>query len=65
MRICTRGGGIALLLGALSRTNVRRHFTPSSRYPHEPMPEPKLLDQVRQTARLKHFGLRTERVYAR
>jgi len=29
------------------------------------MPEPKLLDQVRQTARLKHFSLRTERAYAR
>jgi integron integrase len=28
------------------------------------MPEPKLLDQVRQTARLKHFSLRTERAYA-
>ena len=28
------------------------------------MPEPKLLEQVRQTARLKHFGLRTERAYA-
>ena len=25
------------------------------------MPEPKLLDQVRQTARMKHFSLRTER----
>jgi hypothetical protein len=25
------------------------------------MTEPKLLDQVRQTARLKHFSLRTER----
>jgi len=30
----------------------------------EPMPEPKLLDQVRHTARLKHFSLRTERAYA-
>jgi site-specific recombinase XerD len=29
------------------------------------MPEPKLLDQARQTARLKHFSLRTERAYAR
>jgi hypothetical protein len=29
-----------------------------------PMPEPKLLDQVRQTARLKHFSLRTEHAYA-
>ena len=28
------------------------------------MSEPKLLDQVRQTARLKHFSLRTERAYA-
>ena len=28
------------------------------------VPEPKLLDQVRQTARLKHFSLRTEREYA-
>lgn len=28
------------------------------------MPEPKLLEQVRQTARLKHFSLRTERAYA-
>jgi len=28
------------------------------------VPEPKLLDQVRQTARLKHFSLRTERAYA-
>jgi hypothetical protein len=28
------------------------------------MPEPRLLDQVRQTARLKHFSLRTERAYA-
>lgn len=28
------------------------------------MPEPKLLDQVRQTARLKHVSLRTERAYA-
>jgi hypothetical protein len=28
------------------------------------MPEPKLLDQVRQAARLKHFSLRTERAYA-
>lgn len=28
------------------------------------MPEPKLLDQVRQTARLKHFSLRMERAYA-
>ncbi len=28
------------------------------------MPEPKLLDQVRQTARLNHFSLRTERAYA-
>jgi integrase len=28
------------------------------------MNEPKLLDQVRQTARLKHFSLRTERAYA-
>ncbi|MDB4949380.1 MAG: integron integrase [Gemmatimonadetes bacterium] len=28
------------------------------------MNEPKLLDQVRRTARLKHFSLRTERAYA-
>jgi hypothetical protein len=28
------------------------------------MSEPKLLDQVRHTARLKHFSLRTERAYA-
>jgi integron integrase len=28
------------------------------------MPEPRLLDQVRQTARLKHFSLRTEQAYA-
>ena len=28
------------------------------------MPKAKLLDQVRQTARLKHFSLRTERAYA-
>ncbi|HET7230941.1 MAG TPA: integron integrase [Longimicrobium sp.] len=28
------------------------------------MSEPKLLDQVRQAARLKHFSLRTERAYA-
>jgi hypothetical protein len=28
------------------------------------MPEPKLLDQVRQAARLKHFSLRTEQAYA-
>jgi integrase len=27
------------------------------------VPEPRLLDQVRQTARLKHFSLRTERAY--
>jgi hypothetical protein len=27
------------------------------------VPEPKLLDQVRQTARLKHFSVRTERAY--
>lgn len=28
------------------------------------MPWPKLLDRVRQTARLKHFSLRTEHGYA-
>ena len=28
------------------------------------MPEPRLLDQVRQTARLKHFSLRMERAHA-
>lgn len=28
------------------------------------MPQPKLLDQVRQIARTKHFSLRTERAYA-
>jgi hypothetical protein len=27
------------------------------------MPPPKLLDQVRQTARLRHFSLRAERTY--
>src|SRR4051812_20544934 len=36
---------------------------PSPCTAREPMSEPKLLDQVRQTARLKHFSLRTERAY--
>jgi len=50
------------LIGALSGINVRGSRSVIT--PDEAMPEAKLLDQVRQAARLKHFSLRTERAYA-
>jgi len=49
---------IRVLSGIKVRPKLIRHSAPL-----EAMPEPKLLDQVRQAARLKHFSLRTERSY--
>ena len=62
MRICAHGGGIALLSARYRESTCAAHISVHSA-PLCADARAKLLDQVRQTARLKHFSLRTERAY--